>query len=608
MYQGRTLKLPKILPTLSAVLAVATCNLAHAGASMMFDYPSGFAGVSAIHPTISAALVGTTFNLTNRGQEHEAGGIWYTTQQNITSFSTDFTFQITPASTPTIQGITFAIQNTNSTENSVNHGINAGTDANLAGYGTYDLPDNAYQQPMKHSVAILFNLNDNDQYNYPVGGKPSATGLYINGGPRGAFLPEMDLNSTGINLYSGHIMAAHVVYDGSILTMTLRDTSTNAQFRTSWPVDIPAIVGGNTAWVGFTGGEIPPTPQKILTWNYYQGYATRLATPSFSVAAGQYSSAQTVTISAPPGSTVYYTTNGQQPTTSSTKYSGPITVDASEVVQAVAVESGYTDSQVGVANYQVAPSGSPVINFPNGLANASHLITVNGTAKFNGSALQLTDTSANSEVGTAWYAVPVNVQSFTTNFTLSLQNARANGMTFTIQNQPPASSDTSILYVSGGPNALANSASGLGYSGSTNGVGGQIAGLLSSVAVKFDLYNDGGDATGLYTNGADPSINSINMSSSGVSLHSGNPLNVTMHYNGSSLSMTVTDSKTKKSFSKSWSINIPETVGGNTAYVGFTAATGGLTADQQVTAWTYATAATQSHTSVPAAPTNLTVQ
>ena len=60
------------------------------------------------------------------------------------------------------------------------------------------------------------------------------------------------------------------------------------------------------------------------------------------------------------------------------------------------------------------------------------------------------------EAGSAWYVVPVNVTSFTTNFTIQLLNAKANGMTVAIPNQPPASSsDTSILYVSGGPNALA---------------------------------------------------------------------------------------------------------------------------------------------------------
>jgi hypothetical protein len=281
-------------------------------------------------------------------------------------------------------------------------------------------------------------------------------------------------------------------------------------------------------------------------------------------------------------------------------------VSSSEVVQAIAIETSFTDSMVAVANYEIAPASTPLINFPNGFATASSLVTVNGSSRFNGSALQLTDTARYSEAGSAWYVVPVNVQSFTTNFTLNLQNASANGMTFTIQNQPPASSDPSIHYVSGGPNAIANDATGLGYSGDI-GLGSANAGFLNSVAVIFDLYNGSGSLTGLYTNGATPTGSSIDMSSSGLNLHSGNPLNVALSYNGTTLAMTITDTKTKASFSKSWAINIPTTVGGSTAYVGFTGATGGLNATQQVSSWTYSTSAGQTP-AVPAAPTNLRVQ
>jgi hypothetical protein len=256
---------------------------------------------------------------------------------------------------------------------------------------------------------------------------------------------------------------------------------------------------------------------------------------------------------------------------------------------------------VKVANYQIAPAGTPLINFPNGFTNASNLVAVNGSARFNGSAIQLTDATNIMEVGSAWYVVPVNVQSFSTNFTIQLLDAKANGMTFAIQNQPPASSDKSILHVSGGPNALANNQSGLGYSGSTGGTGGALSGLLTSVAVKFDLTRN---TTGIFTNGANTTTSDIAIT--GVNLNGGNPLNVTFAYDGTTLKMTVTDTKTGAVFSHSWAIDIPTTVGGNTAYVGFTGATGYSNALQNILSWKFSSSAASA--AVPAPPTNLRVQ
>jgi hypothetical protein len=81
-----------------------------------------------------------------------------------------------------------------------------------------------------------------------------------------------------------------------------------------------------------------------------------------------------------------------------------------------------------------------------------------------------------------------------------------------------------------------------------------------------------------------------------------------MTYDGTTLSMTLTDTVTKGTFSTSWAVNIPTDVGGSTAYVGFTGATGFAFANQAVNAWTYATTSTVSATPIPAAPTNLRVQ
>jgi hypothetical protein len=78
------------------------------------------------------------------------------------------------------------------------------------------------------------------------------------------------------------------------------------------------------------------------------------ATPGFSPAAGAYGPAQSVTISdGTSGATIYYTTNGTTPSTSSSTYSSAINVSATETLEAIAVAPLYTTSGVGSAVYTI---------------------------------------------------------------------------------------------------------------------------------------------------------------------------------------------------------------------------------------------------------------
>ena len=54
--------------------------------------------------------------------------------------------------------------------------------------------------------------------------------------------------------------------------MTLTDAITLATWSHSFTINIPAIVGGNTAYVGFTGGTGKLTSsQKLTSWVYIPG-------------------------------------------------------------------------------------------------------------------------------------------------------------------------------------------------------------------------------------------------------------------------------------------------------------------------------------------------
>ena len=76
------------------------------------------------------------------------------------------------------------------------------------------------------------------------------------------------------------------------------------------------------------------------------------ATPTFSVAAGAYSTAQSVTIScATDGATIYYTTNGTEPTSSSTAYTSAISLSSDKTLKAIAIKDGFANSAIAEATY-----------------------------------------------------------------------------------------------------------------------------------------------------------------------------------------------------------------------------------------------------------------
>jgi hypothetical protein len=90
--------------------------------------------------------------------------------------------------------------------------------------------------------------------------------------------------------------------------------------------------------------------------------ASSAATPAFSLAPGQYTSKQYVSLSAATaGSTIHYTLDGSGPSASSPVYAGAILVATSMTVQALAVAPGYANSGIARADYLIAASKGPSI-------------------------------------------------------------------------------------------------------------------------------------------------------------------------------------------------------------------------------------------------------
>ena len=133
---------------------------------------------------------------------------------------------------------------------------------------------------------------------------------------------------------------------------------------------------------------------------------------------------------------------------------------------------------------------------------------------------------------------------------------------------------------------------------SLGGTGGSLGyqGINDSVAVSFRAYTT--SVTGLATNGGSFN-NQVSTAPVDFQGNSGaNPAHTyqaTLAYDGTTLTETITDLNLPpgmNTFTTSYPVNIPQQVGGNTAFVGFTGGTGGLNAVQNVNTWTYTAGST----------------
>jgi hypothetical protein len=290
-------------------------------------------------------------------------------------------------------------------------------------------------------------------------------------------------------------------------------------------------------------------------------------TPSvtFTPAAGTYASAQSVALSdTDANAKIYFTTDSSTPTAASTPYTGAIQVATSETIKAIALDSKLQNSNINTAAYVIQNGGSS-IDFGMGFSSTQGL-TLNGSAVANNDTrLQLTNGGLN-QAGSVFWNAPIGIQAFTTDFEFQISgDSQANGFTFCIQNV--------------GPTALGGGSSGLGYQD-----------IKKSVAIKFNFYNyqnEGNDSTGVYTNGEPPVLPTIDISPSGIQLNSGDSIQAQLTYDGSTLTLNLLDLISNAKFTMSKAIDIAQIVGGNTAYVGFTGGTGGLSASQKILTWTY---------------------
>ncbi|MDX2110512.1 MAG: chitobiase/beta-hexosaminidase C-terminal domain-containing protein [Verrucomicrobiota bacterium] len=148
---------------------------------------------------------------------------------------------------------------------------------------------------------------------------------------------------------------------GSQQSVTLACATSGATIRYSTDGSTPSPTVGST----YSGAIVVAQNTTVKAMAYKNGlsdsavntavYTIKTAAPTFSVPAGTYATAQTVSLSTTTsGASIRYTTDGSTPSAAvGTVYSTPILVSTNTTLRAVAYKAGMADSDVSMAGYLI---------------------------------------------------------------------------------------------------------------------------------------------------------------------------------------------------------------------------------------------------------------
>ena len=201
-------------------------------------------------------------------------------------------------------------------------------------------------------------LENGVQYSEPFGTNISVT--FGGGGNDGKYYNT----GTGIRTYGNGTIT--VTANGSTITAIETTFAGDTYAPASddvWTSDGTGTgtSGVSASWEGSATEVVMTRPSgnghwrlQAITVTYTTDGTPTCVTPTFSPAAGMFLEAQSVTVSTKTeDATIFYTTDGTEPTENSTAYTEPITVSETTTIKAIAVKDGYNNSSVASATYKI---------------------------------------------------------------------------------------------------------------------------------------------------------------------------------------------------------------------------------------------------------------
>jgi hypothetical protein len=429
---------------------VFTCtgfNSSTSGACSVGEYPAtGSQQIIERTSATSVPVVGTKWEFVPPDIGHASiNGQYYAPVTISPGFTT------TVAWVPNGQNFAFTVQNTNNVPGYQGIGLTVGAGCEGGFYqgddGADNSPNNIWALQLGDVQDALNYTNYNTLANYgfsyssvqmfqsyidpclPNQGGLS-TGIEYVATNRISTYPVAEQATTTQFSTTGHVYVATMTYTGSNVTLQLYDQTLGNScpgpkcFTYTWPVSIPPIVNGTTAFIGLSEGsnETLPGTTSINSWSYTA--LSPAATPTFSSSGGTYSGTQSVTISDSTSSSyICYNftgapaTNGIGGCASGALYSGAISVPSGKTIYAVAgVSQGAADSAVASAAYNITGTGSTPSFYPgtavyyNGDVYVTLAAAQGGVICYNTTGSPATNGSTGCSTGTK-YTSPITVSS-----------------------------------------------------------------------------------------------------------------------------------------------------------------------------------------------------
>ena len=249
-------------------------------------------------------------------------------------------------------------------------------------------------------IYTLDDLNDGDQiilaarYDATIGDGYYAMTAGVSGKPDGVLFTSV--NNGGMEQLPAEIADDadtylwNVILDGDVITLVnaagdslgySSSTNFSGGVQTEWNIALQtseegALIPNYTAFV-ITNAETTNRGIAKNNQNKFGAYSTSnisnpdynffldifvqggvvtptVATPVFSMASGTYYETIEVEITcATEGATIYYTTDGSDPTTESEIYTEALVIEETTTVKAIAMMEGYDDSSIATVNYVI---------------------------------------------------------------------------------------------------------------------------------------------------------------------------------------------------------------------------------------------------------------